>query len=117
MFQYDYQINCNESAEIPALGNYQQLQGRSSVTLKKTALHQKWMIKPNKSTVQSNGINLAMDLIIALIRLGSLPAAELFRVRHMERACAADTPETYTYYTISDSLQNSLPNPTYGCYA
>lgn len=94
LFQCDCQINCNESDESPALGNYQQLRRNGSLTLKKTALHQKWIIKPNKGTVKSNGINLAMDLINALTALGSLSAVRLFR--DGEGVCAADTPETYT---------------------
>lgn len=44
-------------------------------------------------------------------------AVQLFRAREAERACAADPPETYTYYTISDPLQSTLPNPIYACYA
>ncbi len=35
-FQCDCLINCDESAEIPALGNYQQLQRKGSLTLKCT---------------------------------------------------------------------------------
>lgn len=56
-----------------------------------------------------------MDLINALATLGSLPAVELFRDAWREHVLQIH--RTYNYYTIPDPLQNSLPNPVYGCYA